>query len=244
MRVQSWLTLFEVDTHNLPDADRIRDLLFKIKGIALEWHGDEIEWTDVRDCMISRFSLSTSTPLIDAQRRRLKRDVAVQQYFRYKMRLLRRPVLPHTVCHQITEGLPFSWKLTMTSAKPGSANAWVETAQQLETHFASIPRNPTPDYSQQSNQFNVRPNANLKHNPRAPAATNDRSLPACRICEQLGPRISYTGLENARIATPTSTTKVETMAALAHIMSTMLRPVHQSPLALTSPTINQSLLLI
>ena len=187
-------SLYEVDTHNLPDADRIRALIFNIKGIALEWFGDEIghavtalEWTDVRDRMISRFGISTSTPLIDAQRRRLKRDETVQQYFRDKMGLFRQiSNAEPEVCHQLTEGLQFSWKLAMTSAKPGSANDCVETAQQLETHFASIPRNPKPDYSQQGNRFNVRPNANFKPNPRALAATNDRPIPACRICERLG----------------------------------------------------------
>ena len=77
----------------------------------------------------------------------------------------------------------------------------------------------------------------------SPRPTIGHYRPAASV-NNLAARISYTGLENARIATPTSTTKVETMAALADIMSTMLRPVHQSPLALTSPTINQSLRLI
>ena len=56
------------------------------------------------------------------------------------MRLLRQTTINEKeITHQLTEGLPFSWKLSMTAAKPSDPNTWVEVAQQLETHFSSRP---------------------------------------------------------------------------------------------------------
>ena len=117
----------------LPIVNASEALLYNLKGIALEWYGDEIAssvvdltWQQVRERTIRRFGISTSTPLIDAQRRRLKLGETVEQYFTDKMRLLRQTTINEKeITHQLTEGLPFSWKLSMTAAKPSDPNTWV-----------------------------------------------------------------------------------------------------------------------
>ena len=125
VRVQTWLTLFEVHMSPLNDSQRIRTLIYSLKGPALEWFGDEIAphattitWSETKDKFIRRFGVATSTPLIDAQRRRLKREETVEQYFKAKMRLLRRThLIEQEVVQQLTDGLPFSWKLSMTASQ-------------------------------------------------------------------------------------------------------------------------------
>ena len=42
IRIQTWLRLYEVHTDGESDKDRIRSLIYTLKGIALEWYGDEI----------------------------------------------------------------------------------------------------------------------------------------------------------------------------------------------------------
>ena len=190
IRIQTWLTLFEVHTFDFTDSQRIRALLYNLKGIALEWYGDEIAssvveltWQQVRDRTIRRFGISTSTPLIDAQRRRLKLGETVEQYFTDKMRLLRQTTINEKeITHQLTEGLPFSWKLSMTAAKPSDPNTWVEVAQQLETYFSSRPAKPG------FNNFNrnQRPQNSGRPNPRALAVSTDKTPFKCRICERRG----------------------------------------------------------
>ena len=202
IRIQTWLTLFEVHTQDANDTDRTRALLYNLKGPALEWYGDEIAssvvpltWLQVRERMIRRFGIGTATPLIDAQRRRLRRDETVEQYFRDKMRLLRQTnISEREICHQLTEGLPFQWRLSLTAARITDSNAWVEVAQQVETHFASLARsqlrpNSTPQYQRPTGN-NFRPRDNQRPNPRAlAAAPNGRppnQPPPCRMCQRRG----------------------------------------------------------
>ena len=189
VRVQTWLTLFEVHTSPLNDSQRIRTLIYSLKGPALEWFGDEIAlhattitWSETKDKFIRRFGVATSTPLIDAQRRRLKREETVEQYFKAKMRLLRRThLIEQEVVQQLTDGLPFSWKLSMTAAKPSDSNTWVELAQQIETHFASANNNNRP------NQFRKPFQPKRNFTPRSLNVTQtQRKPPQCRFCQKRG----------------------------------------------------------
>lgn len=192
IRVQTWLRLFEVHTSEENDTARIKSLMYNLKGIALEWYGDEIaantsikQWSTVKDKMTKRFGLETSTPLIDAQRRKLKRDETVEDYFREKMRLLRQTKLKdEDIVLQLTEGLPFSWKLSMTSARPSDTHTWFELAQQIETHFKqqdrfNKDRNRTQRNTRTLHANNNNSNANYNRNRSQPPRT------PCRICQRL-----------------------------------------------------------
>ena len=189
VRVQTWLTLFEVHTSPLNDSQRIRTLIYSLKGPALEWFGDEIAphaetitWSETKDKFIRRFGVATSTPLIDAQRRRLKREETVEQYYKAKMRLLRRThLIEQEVVQQLTDGLPFSWKLSMTAAKPTDSNTWVELAQQIETHFASA------NNSNRPNQFRKPFQPKRNFTPRSLNVSQaQRKIPQCRFCQKRG----------------------------------------------------------
>jgi hypothetical protein len=190
IRIQTWLRLYETHIGN-EDADRIKGLLYNLKGIALEWYGDEIagtsitRWETVKEKIVKRFGISTATPLIDAQRRRLKRDETVEDYFREKMRLLRQTKLSSLeMTQQLTEGLPFQWKLSLAAARPVDPNSWVEVAQQIETHYSS------QQSRQQFNKFRQnndrRRSSQTNTTARTLTATTNRPPYPCNICKRLG----------------------------------------------------------
>ena len=89
IRAQTWITLFEVHTRSSPDT-RVEQLLYNLQGQALEWYGDEVavmidpDWITVRDLFISRFGTATSTPLLDAMKRRLKQGEKLKNTTRIK----------------------------------------------------------------------------------------------------------------------------------------------------------------
>lgn len=182
LRVQTWLRLYEVHTDGQSDKERINLLMYSLLGPAWEWYGDEIAghptiklWETVKTKMIKRFGVSTATPLIDAQRRYLKREETVEQYFRDKMRLLRQTKLSEEeIIQQLTEGMPISWKMTITASRPTDTSSWVEIAQQIETH----------QKSQYRKQFAV----NTKHqrNKSFAVTTSTRPRTPCQYCLKRG----------------------------------------------------------
>ena len=185
IRVQTWLRLYEVHTDGRSSAERSRNLLYNLKGIALEWYGDEIAgsnytWDQIKDRMTRRFGISTATPLIDAQRRRLKREETVEQYFQDKMRLLRQAGLTESqMVDQLTEGLPFQWKLTLTASHPVDTNAWVQVAQKTESHFKSRPQLQKP--------FVRKPTARTL----AADTNQNESPPQCQYCRRLNIQVNH-----------------------------------------------------
>ena len=211
IRIQTWLNLYEAHMIQRTEGDRSHSLLYYLRGSALEWYGDEIAgniipWSDIKERMIKRFGISTATPLIDAQRRRLVRSEKVEDYFRDKIRLLRQAELAEKqMCDQLTEGLPFQWRLTVAAARPSDTNAWIEIAQQVETHFNSRTFNPKP------NTFNR--NKQRRAQTFAAASVTDSASrtgrpPQCNYCKRLGkeeyhwhaqcPNRSNTGLNRYR----------------------------------------------
>ncbi len=77
--------MFEAHTEGKTEAERKKELMYNLKGSALEWYGDEIAsdssikvWNTIKTKMIARFGVKTATPLIDAQRTKLKRDQTVE----------------------------------------------------------------------------------------------------------------------------------------------------------------------
>ena len=136
-------------------------------------------WDTVKSKMTKRFGISTATPLIDAQRRRLKREEKVEQYFRDKMRLLRQTRLSdEEMAQQLTEGLPFQWKLSLAAARPSDPNAWVEVAQQIETHFSA------QSYRQAISRNNTA--SRNKTSAKTLNASTSKPYTPCNICKRLG----------------------------------------------------------
>jgi hypothetical protein len=88
VQAQSWMALFELDTADQSVASRRKTLMYYLSGSSLEWYADEIvstnvtDWVEIKTKFCNRFGITTSTPLIDAQRRYLRRDETVVQYYR------------------------------------------------------------------------------------------------------------------------------------------------------------------
>ncbi|RWS04578.1 Retrotransposable element Tf2 protein type 1-like protein [Dinothrombium tinctorium] len=186
VKIQTWLKLYEVHTTGSTDEIKIKTLLYSLKGVALEWFGDEIapiitetSWAGVKERMIQRFGIGSATPLVDAQRRFLRRNEKVEDYYREKIRLLRQTNLSESeIIQQLTEGLPLNWKLTITVSKPVTANAWIEVAQQMESHF-----------KQQEKQAQFKQKHKSERTLVAdyhPTNKSNRPKTPCRICLKRG----------------------------------------------------------
>ncbi|RWS01735.1 Retrotransposable element Tf2 protein type 1-like protein, partial [Dinothrombium tinctorium] len=169
VKIQTWIKLYE--------------------GAALEWFGDEVApsiqtltWQEVKSKIIQRFGISTATPLIDAQRRLLRRSESVEDYYKDKMGLLRQTGLSeHEMVQQLTEGLPIEWKLTMTAARPLTPNSWIEVAQQLESHFKQQQKQQLFRNKPRTERILVTVEQKKNNKPRSP----------CRYCLQRGQTVYH-----------------------------------------------------
>jgi hypothetical protein len=159
--------------------------MYYLSGSALEWYADEIvstditDWTEIKTKFLNRFGVSTATPLIDAQRRYLRRDETILQYYQDKLRLLRQAKLcEQDIVYQLTEGIPHDWKLTLTAANLTDASDWIRIAQQVESHQQKqrqrLQRNPLQRRDIQPKTF-----AAVQENTTRPPAP-------CRYCLQRG----------------------------------------------------------
>ena len=208
IRVQTWIRLYEVYTHGKTNDEPICLLLFNLKGLALEWFGDEIAgqtytWQQIEDRMEERFGFTTATPLLDAQNRRLSRDEKVEDYYRNKMRLLRQTGLNSTEqVQQLTNGLPRHCQLTIISSGPKTPSQWVPIAQQTEQHYNSFqskfkpkpkPFNKTASTHSApvrslpiSSHQNGSNNAQIHNRPRfnGNQQYSDQNPPQCLICQR------------------------------------------------------------
>ena len=189
IRIQTWLRLFEVHSENrgiTTEKDKINALIYSLKGTALEWFGDEIagstitRWDTVKTKITKRFGISTATPLIDAQRRYLRRDETIEIYFREKMRLLRQTKLSEAeIVQQLSEGCPMGWKMSLAAAHLSDPNSWIEVAQQLESHQKQ---------QFQRQQFRDR-NPQQRPKPQTGRTLNactTRPYQPCRFCQEKG----------------------------------------------------------
>ena len=197
LRVQTWLALFEVHTDDKSEAERTKLLMYSLDKSALEWYGDvvvgnNLSWLTVKELMIARFGTSTATPLIDAQRRRLQKNETVEQYFGEKIRLLRQAGLDEpSMVDQLTEGLPFSWKLTLTAASPTNTTAWIQVAQRTETHFKSRQTSDIPTGNANPSRVETRTLVSDTRQRTFRQGNSNRSPPPCRYCQRLNIDINH-----------------------------------------------------
>ncbi|UYV79061.1 Transposase [Cordylochernes scorpioides] len=131
IRAQSWVKLFEL---HVTDEDKGKLFFYYLEGRALEWYADEIagtnikQWETIKQKFITRFGSSTATPLIDAQRRYLRRDESVNDYFQSKIRLLKQTSLSKVEQIQmLTEGLPAQWKISLAPIHFEDIETWANS---------------------------------------------------------------------------------------------------------------------
>jgi hypothetical protein len=97
VRIESWLSLFDLVSDGKPDKARLILLIEYLTGEAINWFGtdvcphiDSMSWSEAKQLMIQRFGTPVVHPIIEAQKRVLTRSDTVQTYFDAKMSLLRR----------------------------------------------------------------------------------------------------------------------------------------------------------
>ncbi|UYV74269.1 K02A2.6-like, partial [Cordylochernes scorpioides] len=144
-----WLNVFELgklfELH-VTDEDKGKLFFYYLEGRALEWYADEIagtnikQWVTIKQIFITRFGSSTATPLIDAQRRYLRRDESVNDYFQSKIRLLKQTSLSKVEQIQmLTEGLPAQWKISLAPIHFEDIETWI-AQQQADLRFVKNPQ--------------------------------------------------------------------------------------------------------
>ncbi|UYV84394.1 hypothetical protein LAZ67_X002002 [Cordylochernes scorpioides] len=85
------------------------------------------QWVTIKEKCITRFGSSTATPLIDAQRRYLRRNESVNDYFLAKIRLLKQTSLSKVEQIQmLTERLPAQWKISLAPIHFEDIETWID----------------------------------------------------------------------------------------------------------------------
>ena len=187
--IQSWLSLFETHTSKESDPERVISLMYSLEGKAFGWYGQEVagkslDWKTTKEKMTKRFGLSTATPLLDAQRRYLKREEKVEDYFLAKINLLRLTTLTEAeMVQQLTEGVPITWRLTLTSSRVSDPNEWIALAQQIENHYTALNKRNNFTFKPKTPQRNQRQQTFIADNSNS---TSNQQLPPCRYCQNLG----------------------------------------------------------
>jgi hypothetical protein len=88
--------------------------------------------------MITRFTTFTVRPLIAAQNRRLQRNETVQDYYKDKVRLLRKVGLSDIdIASQLTQGMPEHYQSILIGSRVKNPNEWLEIATTLEANRKS-----------------------------------------------------------------------------------------------------------
>ena len=196
LRVQTWLKLFDVHTNGQSDADKIHILLYNLKGAALEWYGDEIAgktkltWPQVQAKMFRRFGIESAHPLIDAQKMHLSREQTVEEYYLAKIRLLNQTTLcAEEKVQMLTDGLPFTWKVSLAPLTVRTTDIWLEAVQRLEAIHSkpkqfNTQNNPKP-FNKTFNKNKSKPNTFLVSTSNQSNQQKKPNTP-CRFCKRLG----------------------------------------------------------
>ena len=144
VRIESWLSLFELVSDGKADRARLILLMQYLSGEAINWFAtdicpviDTLSWNDAKKLMTQRFGTPVVHPIIEAQKQVLSRADTVQTYFDAKMSLLRRAKLPDSaMVAMLTDGMPQQYRPTLIGSQPASTLAWLAIALQLEGSFS------------------------------------------------------------------------------------------------------------
>jgi hypothetical protein len=152
---------------------------------ALTWYATDIapaistiSWAACREQIIARFGPATIHPLIEAQKRYLKREENVKTYFDDKTRLMRQASLDDpAMTAMLTDGMPMAYRTGLISSQPKSPVNWLNIALQLENSYTrqQVPKKPVMVNSvQDGRKFG------------AQHAKNKQPSTPCRYCLEKG----------------------------------------------------------
>ena len=144
VRIDSWLSLFELVSDGKADRERLILLMQYLTGEAINWFAtdicpfiDTLTWRDAKNKMTQRFGTPLVHPIIEAQKRVLTRADNVQKYFDAKMSLLRRANLPESaMVALLTDGMPLQYRPTLIGSQASTSLAWLAIALQLESSYS------------------------------------------------------------------------------------------------------------
>jgi hypothetical protein len=139
--------------------------------------------------MITRFTTFTVRPLIAAQNRRLQRNETVQDYYKDKVRLLRKVGLSDIdIASQLTQGMPEHYQNILIGSRVNNPNEWLEIATTLEAN-----RNrPAPDRTQVTNYSKGRNEDNKEHKDnKFSKNTSKKPWKPCKFCEPFGEKLYH-----------------------------------------------------
>ena len=114
VKVQHWMTTFELYVEGLSDKTKINTLSFFLDKEALAWYGTTVDpktmtWDEVKESMLTRFSIQARSPYEQVKRRMLRDNETVEQYFNDKVTLMHETVHSadlRTQYAELTDGLP------------------------------------------------------------------------------------------------------------------------------------------
>ena len=140
IRAEVWLNCFLVGTKSQSEEQRVVTLMSYLTDDALNWFGTDIaphisiiKWSEVSEKFIARFGQPKSDPLVEAEHRKLRGQETVQSYFEDKINLLNKSGLPEErIIAQLTEGMPYTYRISLLCSKAKTAYEWLSIAMQME----------------------------------------------------------------------------------------------------------------
>lgn len=198
VRVEAWSALFEAATEGRSDHERVRLLMRHLEGHAINWFAEDIvptlttiSWAECKALLISRFGRAPVRPILEAQKRYLRKQETVQDYYLDKLQLLRQTGLTEgDQVAMLTDGMPVHYRNALISAQITRPTSWLSVAQQLESSFARI--RPAQQQQQQHHNTQQRQPA-FAAAAAAPSRSNNRSRDnskkpstPCRYCKEAG----------------------------------------------------------
>ncbi|KAI1279258.1 hypothetical protein HDE_14101 [Halotydeus destructor] len=185
VRVESWVSMFELVTEEKTDHERLRALLRYLAGDAMNWFAEDVipvidtlTWASCKANLIARFCYVLVSPVLQAQKRYLRRSEDVLCYYNEKMQMLRQTGLsPLDQTAMLTEGMPQSFRTALISAQLKEPQAWLSVALQLESSSRTFKSSEVDRTMPQTNKIEK----------RSRPADNQRKPPRpCRFCKDLG----------------------------------------------------------
>ena len=188
VRADSWMNGFDFATDDKSDHQKVRLLFRYLDGDAINWFSDEIipaldmmTWSTCRELFLKRFGIIYTSPIVQAQKRILKKSEVVNTYYLEKMYLLRKTTLSEAhMVDLLTDGMPIEYKKQLISAQVTATSTWLAIASQLEASLISF-RN-VPSFPQRSIVTAVT-NSGMK-----PSGSRESKKPPqpCKFCLEKG----------------------------------------------------------
>ena len=196
IRADIWLNCFIVGTKAQTDEQRIITMMSYITDEALNWYGtdiapfiDDIQWSQVKEKFLARFGQPIADPLVEAQHRRLKGSESVQTYFEDKVNLLNRAgITEERIIAQLTDGMPYNYRINLLCSKPKTTYEWLSTALQLEAVMRTKSSPIQMNIRQKNYQNKPKGSVSLLASPSSGQSNSSNRKPfsPCKFCLKAG----------------------------------------------------------